>query len=294
MLAGHLDTVPPFGEIGARIEGNVLWGLGSVDMKGGLAVMLDLLKELSTASLDVTMVFYVCEEIERNENGLVRLAEERPELLQADAAVLMEPTGGSVEAGCQGTMRAKVTLRGKRAHTARPFMGLNALHRLGDLLRLIGSYEPRTVVLDGCSFTEQLQAVSASGGIAGNVVPDLANVTVNHRFAPDRDVEEASVWLTGLLASGTDQALGDEIEVVDSSPAAPPALSNPILARLVDLTGKSPRAKVGWTDVATFGELSIPATNLGPGDPLLAHTADEHVSANELQGVRNTLGSLIA
>jgi succinyl-diaminopimelate desuccinylase len=293
VLAGHLDTVPPFATSGPRTVGDTLWGLGAVDMKGGLAVMLWLAGQSRRAQVDLTFVFYACEEIERKANGLGNLAHDHPELLLADAAVLLEPTGGVVEAGCQGTMRAQVTLKGKRAHTARPQMGVNALHRLGRLLLLVSSYEPRTVEIDGCTYTERLQAVHASAGVAANVVPDTATVTLNHRFAPDHDLETAEAFLFDLLSEEMDETLGDEIELVDGAPGAPPALSDPLLARLVRISEKVPRAKVGWTDVATFATLGVPATNFGPGDPLLAHSADEHVSAAELAHARKVLETLV-
>jgi succinyl-diaminopimelate desuccinylase len=293
VMAGHLDTVPPFDADGPRVVDGTLWGLGAVDMKGGLAVMLWLAGQLERAEVDVTLVFYACEEIERTANGLGQLARDHPELLAAAAAVLLEPTGGVVEAGCQGTMRVQVTLKGRRAHAARPHMGVNALHRMGRLLQLVESYEPRTVVIDGCSYTERLQAVLASAGVAPNVLPDKATVTLNHRFAPDRDVAAAKTFLFELLSGALDEALGDEIELVDAAAGAPPALSNPFLSRLVHLTGDTPRAKVGWTDVATFAALGIPATNFGPGDPLLAHTADEHVSVTELAWARQVFETFL-
>lgn len=283
ILAGHIDTVPPFDERHGGIEGDTLWGLGAVDMKGGLAVMLELSRHVLEMSVDVTFVFYACEEIERSASGLGRLLRERPELLKADAAVLAEPTGCVVEAGCQGTVRAVVSMAGRRAHTARPQMGVNAVHRMEPLLRCLVGYEPRELVVEGCSYTEQLQAVAVSGGVAGNVVPDRAQVTVNFRFAPDRDVDAAEEELRRLLAPGVDLGSGDRVEVVDAAPAAAPSLSSPLLAGLVEATGRPPRAKVGWTDVATFGQCGLPAANFGPGDPLLAHTPEEHVSGSELE-----------
>lgn len=286
ILAGHLDTVPPFADRAPRVEGDVLWGLGAVDMKGGLAVMLDLAAEIEQMSVDVTFVFYSCEEIERSASGLGALVRERPELLEADAAVVGEPTACVVEAGCQGTVRALVTLTGRRAHVARPQMGVNAVHRLWPLLRSLAGYESREVVIDGCRYREQLQGVGVAGGVAGNVVPDEATVTVNFRFAPDREVDSAVEELRGILGGGLDASVGDSLQILDSSPAAPPALDHELLGRLVQASGRSPRAKVGWTDVATFFGIGIPAANFGPGDPLLAHTPDEHVSGAELASAR--------
>jgi len=293
VLAGHLDTVPAVGEAGARVEGDVVWGLGATDMKGGLAVLLDLARSVADPAVDVTYVFYACEEVARAHSGLGRLVTARPDLLEADAAVLGEPTGGVVEAGCQGTMRVVLTVGGRRAHTARPWTGVNAVHRLAPLLAALERYEPRRVVLDGCEYTEQLQAVGVEGGVAGNVVPDRAALTVNYRFAPDRDADAAAVALRSLLAGGVDLDGSDAIAVVDAAPGAPPALGHPLLAALVAATGAPPRAKVGWTDVATFAAIGVAAANFGPGDPLLAHTPDERVSRPELDHARAVLGALV-
>ena len=252
VLAGHLDTVPPFADGAVRVEGDVLWGLGAVDMKGGLAVLLDLAMSVADPAMDLTYVFYDCEEVNRRHSGLGRLVARHPDMLGADAAVLTEPTGGSVEAGCQGTIRAVVSLGGRRAHTARPWMGTNAVHRLAPVLAALSNYRSHRVVIDDCEFAEQLQAVAVEGGVAGNVVPDRATVTVNYRFTPECDVPTALHRLEGLLGLELDAAAGDVMEVVDAAPGAPPALGHPVLAALVAASGGTPRAKVGWTDVATF------------------------------------------
>ena len=293
LLGGHLDTVPPVESDGYRIEGDTLWGLGAVDMKGGVAVLVDLALSVPEPDVDVTYVLYACEEVERRHNGLGALALSRPELLAADAAVLAEPTAGAVEAGCQGTMRLQVTLAGRRAHTARPWRGVNALHRLGPLLEVLRAYAPRQVVLDGCEYVEQVQAVAVSGGVANNVVPDRAVVAINHRFAPDRDPGSAEAALRELLGDTVDESAGDEVAVVDCAPGAPPSLHHPLLAQVVAATGRPPAAKVGWTDVATMWELGVPATNYGPGDPALAHSGDERISRAELDEARGVLGALV-
>jgi succinyl-diaminopimelate desuccinylase len=293
VLAGHLDTVPPFDEAPPRLDGDTVWGLGAVDMKGGVAILLDLALTTAAPALDVTYVFYACEEVARRDNALGRLAVSHPDLLVADAAVLGEPTGGVVEAGCQGTMRAVVSVGGRRAHTSRPWTGVNAVHRLAPVLSALERYEPRRVVLDGCEYTEQLQAVGIDGGVAANVVPDRAAVTINYRFAPDRDAVAAEATLRELVGDLLDPAQGDALEVVDVAAGAPPGLGHPLLASLVATTGAPPRAKVGWTDVATFAALGVPATNFGPGDPLLAHTPDEHVSRQDLERVRAVLGAVL-
>jgi succinyl-diaminopimelate desuccinylase len=293
VLAGHLDTVPPFSEQRARISGDTLWGLGAVDMKGGLAVLLDLATTERALGRDVTFVFYACEEVARADNALGQLASTRPDLVAGDAAVLGEPTGGVVEAGCQGTMRAVVTVGGRRAHTARPWTGVNAVHRLAPVLEALSRFEPRDVVIDGCAYAEQLQGVALSGGVAGNVVPDEASVVVNYRFAPDRSPADAEAALRDVLAAHLDAGRGDAVTIEDAAPAASPALAHPVLAALVKATGAPPRAKLGWTDVATFAAMGVPAANFGPGDPLLAHTADEHVSRAELEHVRGVLVELV-
>jgi succinyl-diaminopimelate desuccinylase len=293
VIAGHLDTVPGAGTVGAHIEGEVLSGLGAVDMKGGIAVMLALAVKVRKPVIDVTYLFYPCEEVGREHNGLGILAATRPDLIAGDAAVLGEPTSGFVEAGCQGTLHAIARFRGKRAHTARPFTGLNAVHRTAGLLELLGSYEPRHVVLEGCEYAEQLQAVGIEGGIASNVIPDEATVKINFRFAPDRDADGAVEQLHDLLGPGIDRDAGDSLEVIEVTPGAPPSLSEPAIARLVGASGHPARAKVGWTDVATFASIGIPASNFGPGDPLLAHTSDERVSRSDLEHVYGVLETLL-
>jgi succinyl-diaminopimelate desuccinylase len=281
ILAGHTDTVPVNGNAEARIDGDTLWGLGSADMKGGLAVMVALAETVPDPAVDVSFVFYAGEEVAAEHNGLAHLARDRPDLLAGDVAILGEPTRGEVEAGCQGTLRLHVTLRGQRAHTARPWMGRNAIHRLGQLLRLVEGFEERRPVIQGCEYREALQAVVVAGGVAGNVVPDEATVTLNRRFAPDRTEAEAADEVRALLAPVLED--GDELTVLDSAPAASPGLDNPILRALVDDHQLAVTAKLGWTDVARFAALGIPACNLGPGDPTLAHTADERVDRASLE-----------
>jgi succinyl-diaminopimelate desuccinylase len=293
VLAGHLDTVPANGNTEPKIEGDTLWGLGSADMKGGLAVMLALAAAITDPLVDVTYVFYSGEEVSREYSGLLQIEAVSPGLLQADAAVLGEPTSARIEAGCQGVLKLEVELRGKRAHTARPWMGINAVHRLGPLLDRVAAYESRQPVIDGCQYREALQAVKVSGGVAGNVVPDGASVVINHRFAPDRDAAAAEAWVRSLLTPLLDVALGDGMTLVESQPAAPPALGHPLLSRLLQATGLPPRAKLGWTDVAFFSERGVPAANFGPGDPELAHTADERVTRAELNRAYTSLRGLL-
>lgn len=288
LLAGHTDTVPPNGNERAVVEGDVLWGIGSADMKAGDAVLLDLATTISDPAVDVTYVFYQCEELAGSvHNGIEQLFEHRPELLEADAVILAEPTGGRVEAGCQGIFTAEVTVLGLAAHAARGWLGRNAIHRLGGVLTRLAEYENRRVTIDGCEFIEGIQAVNVSGGIAHNVVPDRATLIVNHRFAPDRDYEGAEAELRSVVGEV------DSFKVIDKIPAAPPALNHPLLKSLLNLSGNPPRAKLGWTDVARFAGRGYPATNFGPGDPTLAHTVKERVTRSELEHAHGVLRALL-
>jgi succinyl-diaminopimelate desuccinylase len=287
LLAGHTDTVPANGNDRSSVAGDECWGLGACDMKGGVAVLAELARTVAEPAVDVTYVFYECEEIDAKFNGVERLFGERPDLLEADAAVLAEPTGARVQAGCQGTMRATLTYLGVRAHSARGWLGRNAIHRMDTSLAALAAYEGRQVEIDDCLFREGLQAVRVEGGVAGNVVPDLATLTVNHRFAPDRSPEEAEAHVRAVLGDA------DSFELVDMAPAAPPALSHPLLTSLLTATGLPAEAKLGWTDVARFAARGVPATNFGPGDPNLAHHADERVSRGDLTTVYTVLKNLL-
>lgn len=292
LLVGHLDTVPPDANASSRVEGDVLWGVGSADMKGGLAVMLELARTMPSSRIDVTYVFYACEEIEASANGLGTLFAERPDLLDGDLALIGEPTNGQLEAGCQGTMRVRVTLAGHRAHTARPWMGRNAVHRLGSVLTILDGYDGRQPDLQGCRYREALQAVAVEGGVAGNVVPDRATVTINHRFAPDRTPAEAESHVREVLAPALDE--DDVIEVVDVAPGAPPALDDPLLAAFVGRADLGVVAKLGWTDVARFAAHGIPAANFGPGESTVAHTPEERLERAPLEWTFRVLRALLS
>jgi len=270
VIAGHLDTVPVNGNLPSRVVGDRLYGCGTSDMKSGLAVMLKLAATVPEPTRDVTYLFYECEEVEAVRNGLARLAASRPELLAGDFAVLMEPTAAVIEGGCQGTIRVEVTARGARAHSARAWMGVNAIHKAGEILDVLRSYRPRKPVVDGLEYHEGLNAVFVRGGVAGNVIPDECTVTVNYRFAPDRTLADAEAHLRELFA-------GFEVTVVDAAESARPGLAHPAAAAFVAAVGGTPRAKLGWTDVARFSALGVPAVNYGPGDPPLSHTKDEYV-----------------
>lgn len=291
ILAGHTDTVPVNGNARAVIEGDTLRGLGASDMKSGLAVFLELARTVAEPACDVTYVFYATEEVEAVHNGLGVLFRDRPDLMAGDAAVLGEPTDATIEAGCQGTLRLAVHLAGRRAHTARPWMGVNAIHRLGPVLAAVEAFDARRPVLDGCEFREALQAVRVEGGVAGNVVPDAATIVLNHRFAPDRDAAEAEQVVRAAVALALGD--GDTIELLDSAAAAAPGLAHPLLAALVERNRLTVRAKLGWTDVARFAARGVPAVNFGPGDPTLAHTQEEWVARGPIEATHAALADLL-
>jgi len=277
LLAGHLDTVPVAGNLPSRLADGVLHGCGTVDMKSGDAVFLHLAATMTDPARDLTLVFYDCEEIEAGANGLGRIERELPDWLDADVVILGEPSGGYIEAGCQGTLRVLVTATGTRAHSARAWMGDNAIHKLGAVLNRLSAYDARHVDIDGCTYREGLSAVRIEGGVAGNVIPDRASVAVNFRFAPDRSVENALQHVRTML-----DGLDVSVEQTDAAAGALPGLSHPAAAELVQAAGGRVRAKFGWTDVARFAARGIPAVNYGPGDPSLAHRADERVPVEQI------------
>jgi len=284
LLAGHLDTVPVAGNLPSRLEGSELFGCGTADMKAGDAVFLHLAATVAEPAHDLTLVMYDCEEIDSAANGLGRIERELPDWLIADIAILGEPTAGFIEAGCQGTLRVVVSAAGTRAHSARSWLGDNAIHKLGAVLDRLAAYEPRRVDIDGCEYREGLSAVRIDGGVAGNVIPDAASVTVNFRFAPDRSVDAALAHVHEVL-----DGLDVSVELTDSAAGALPGLSQPAAAALVAAAGGQVRAKYGWTDVSRFAALGIPAVNFGPGDPNLAHTRDERVAVANITAAADML-----
>jgi len=282
VIAGHLDTVPLNDNLPARHDGKNLHGLGTCDMKGGCAVALRIAATMPVTNRDITFLFYECEEVEADRNGLKLLGDTHPELLEADFAILMEPSDAVVEAGCQGTMRVDVITRGERAHSARSWKGVNAIHGASDVLAILTNYQARRPVIDGLEYHEGLNAVFISGGVAGNVLPDECRVAVNYRFAPDRSEDEALDHMKEVFD-------GFEIEVSDSAPSAMPGLSVPAAAAFIEAVGGVANPKFGWTDVARFSELGIPAVNFGPGDPNLAHKQEEFVPLEHIRIVEQQL-----
>lgn len=282
VIAGHLDTVPVAGNLPSWVDDGRVYGRGACDMKGGVAVALVVAAALAEPRHDITWIFYDNEEVEATANGLGRLARNRPDLMAGDFAVLMEPTSARIEGGCQGTLRAVVTTRGKAAHSARSWLGHNAIHDAGEVLAILAAYRPRRVVVDGLEYREGLNAVGIAGGVAGNVIPDRCEVTVNLRFAPDRDENNARAHIAQVFS-------GFEVEVVDFAPAARPGLNAKVAASFLDAVGGEPVAKYGWTDVARFSAMGVPAVNYGPADPGKAHADDEFCPIADLHSCRDGL-----
>lgn len=287
VLAGHLDTVPANDNLPHRVEGERIFGLGACDMKGGVAVALSLATQVSQPKYDVTYLFYDCEEVDSVHNGLRKMSEADPTSLACDFAVLLEPSNAVIEAGCQGSLRVQVTAVGQRAHSARAWMGDNAIHHATEILNRLALYRSETVEVDGLAYREGLNAVGIVGGVAGNVIPDECIVTVNYRYAPSRSADQAVQHVTEIFD-------GFEVTVVDNAPGALPGLSSPIASELAGLLpDASVQPKLGWTDVSRFSALGIPAVNFGPGDPTLAHTQREFVTETEIATCYQVLTALL-
>ncbi|WP_432074395.1 succinyl-diaminopimelate desuccinylase [Streptomyces wuyuanensis] len=279
VLAGHIDTVPIAGNVPSRLDENgVLWGCGTSDMKSGVAVQLRIAATVPEPNRDLTFVFYDNEEVAAHLNGLGHVADTHPDWLEGDFAVLLEPSDGQVEGGCQGTLRVHLRTTGERAHSARSWMGFNAIHAAGPILARLAAYEPRRPVIDGLRYHEGLNAVGIEGGVATNVIPDSCTVVVNYRYAPDRTMEEAEAHVRDVFAD-CDIA---EFIVDDHTGGALPGLSHPAAAAFMEAVGGTAQPKFGWTDVSRFSALGVPAVNYGPGDALFAHRRDEHVAVDKI------------
>ncbi|WP_426520346.1 succinyl-diaminopimelate desuccinylase [Diaminobutyricibacter sp. McL0618] len=286
IIAGHIDTVPLNGNLPTRYETidgvEYLWGRGTVDMKGGTAVQLKLAAELDDPAIDVTWMWYDHEEVSNELNGLGRLARKHPELFVGDFAILGEPSNGIVEGGCNGNLRIEVRTFGLRAHSARGWVGDNAIHKAAPILDILAAYRPREVDVDGLVYREGLNAVGISGGVAGNIIPDECMVHINYRFAPSRSSDEAIEHMRELF--------GDyQITVVDRADGARPGLDAPLAQEFLAAVGAEAKPKYGWTDVARFSALGIPAVNFGPGDPLKAHADDERVAVDQISSCETGL-----
>jgi len=286
VIAGHIDTVPINHNLPTRDIRNdgepYLWGRGTVDMKAGVAVQLKLAAELIAPRVDITWMWYDHEEVDADLNGLTRLARTRPDLFEGDFAILGEPSNGTVEGGCNGNLRAIVRTHGVRAHSARAWIGENAIHAAAPALGRLAAYRPRDVAVDGLVYREGLNAVRIGGGVAGNVIPDLCEIEVNYRFAPSRTGDEAAEHVRNVFD-------GFDVDVVDIAPGARPGLDAPIAKEFLAAVGGEPQPKYGWTDVARFSAMGVPAVNYGPGDPHLAHHDDERVPVAQIEAVEQGL-----
>ena len=291
LIAGHIDTVPVANNLPSQLHHfereQVIVGRGSVDMKGGVAVMLKLASELVSPRYDISWIFYDNEEVDSSKNGLGRLAQNHPELLKGEFAILCEPTSALVEGGCNGTLRALIRTKGVKAHSARPWMGENAIHKATPILQKLSSFEPQTIAVDGLEYRESLNAVSIKAGIAGNVIPDLCEVEINYRFAPSKNAQAAKAQIEDLFS-------GFEIEFVDVAEGARPGLDTELARQFLAATATTARPKYGWTDVARFSALGIPAINFGPGDPSLAHADNENLPVGHLFDVEKGLRSWLS
>ncbi|MFE2090928.1 succinyl-diaminopimelate desuccinylase [Streptomyces sp. NPDC059460] len=288
VLAGHIDTVPIADNVPSRLDENgVLWGCGTSDMKSGVAVQLRIAATVPEPNRDLTFVFYDNEEVAAHLNGLGHVADAHPDWLAGDFAVLLEPSDAQVEGGCQGTLRVFLRTEGERAHSARSWMGSNAIHAAAPILTRLAAYEPRRPVIDGLEYREGLNAVRIEAGVANNVIPDACTVVVNYRYAPDRSPEDALAHVHEVFADcGV-----VEFTVDDHSGAAMPGLSHPAAKAFMEAVGGTARPKFGWTDVSRFGALGVPAVNYGPGDPLLAHKRNEHVAVERITHCEDRLRS---
>ncbi|MFE7238143.1 succinyl-diaminopimelate desuccinylase [Streptomyces sp. NPDC057582] len=288
VLAGHIDTVPIADNVPSRLDENgVLWGCGTSDMKSGVAVQLRIAATVPEPNRDLTFVFYDNEEVAAHLNGLGHVADAHPDWLAGDFAVLLEPSDAQVEGGCQGTLRVFLRTEGERAHSARSWMGSNAIHAAAPILTRLAAYEPRRPVIDGLEYREGLNAVRIEAGVANNVIPDACTVVVNYRYAPDRSPEDALAHVHEVFADcGV-----VEFTVDDHSGAAMPGLSHPAAKAFMAAVGGTARPKFGWTDVSRFGALGVPAVNYGPGDPLLAHKRNEHVAVERITHCEDRLRS---
>lgn len=291
IIAGHIDTVPINNNLPAQlrtIDGDeYIWGRGTVDMKAGVAVQLKLAAELTAPAVDITWLWYDHEEVDSSLNGLGRLARNRPDLMVGDFAILGEPSNGAVEGGCNGTLRAVVRTHGVRAHSARAWMGKNAIHAAAPILARLNEYTPRDAEVEGLVYREGLNAVAITGGVAGNVIPDLCEVEVNFRFAPDRSLEAAQQYVSDFFDSF-------EVEFTDLAAGARPGLDAPLAQEFLAAVGAAAKPKYGWTDVARFSAAGIPAVNYGPGDPSLAHHDEERVEVAQIEAVETALRAWLA
>ena len=285
LLVGHTDTVPLQGQPGARIEGDRVHGLGTTDMKGGVAVMIHLLEDLGTDR--IVGIFYAGEEGPMSGNQLGPILDAHPVLVEAEAAIVMEPTNREVHAGCQGVVNARVWFEGEAAHSARPWQGVNAITRAAGFLAAMDAREPELHFIEGLPFKEVISVTRAQGGVANNVIPSRFELNVNYRFSPDRTIEDAIAHLTRVCSGA------DGFEVSDASPAAYPHMDHPLFTDLVSAADARVAHKQGWTDVAQLAARGVPAINFGPGETALAHKPGESVRIDDLHWAYRSLKAVL-
>lgn len=273
-LAGHLDVVRTSHDGPPRIEGDRLFGPGAADMKSGLALMIDLVeRDLDAcAKADITLVFYAREEGPFAENELGVVLAEDAELRAVDFAVCLEPSDNKLSVGASGSIHAKVVFHGTTAHSARPWQGVNAIHKAGALLVDLDRLAPREVTIDGFLYRTVTSATMAQGGRGKNVIPDAFELNLNHRFSPDTTIEQAQRDIEAIVAGRA------SITWMDLSPSALPFATHPLVDALRAAGVKAIEPKQAWTDVARFAQLGVAAVNFGPGDNAQAHQRNESTS----------------
>jgi succinyl-diaminopimelate desuccinylase len=284
-LAGHLDTVRTVHDGPPRIDGDMLYAAGASDMKSGLALMIDLVEhDLPICQgVDLTLVFYAREEGPYLENELGPVLDADPELRSVDVAVCLEPSDNKLSLGASGAIHATVIFEGRTAHSARPWQGENAIHKAGPFLTELAALAPREAVIDGLVYRTVTSATLASGGRGRNVIPDRFELNLNHRFSPDRTLDEAKADIEAMIAGRA------RIEWTDLSPSAPPFANHPLVAALRESGVVAVEPKQAWTDVARFATLGVPAVNFGPGINAQAHQRNEHTSIGNLAVGREIL-----
>ncbi len=280
VLAGHLDTVPPQDNIPGRIDAGAVHGLGASDMKGGVAVLVELARWLAaekpSLALEPALLFFPREELPPEESALPGLFAAHPPLREASLAVMLEPTDNTIQAGCLGNLNAELVFRGESAHSARPWLGRNAVDAAVEELGRLLPLPTREAVVGGLRFVEVATVTEIAGGIASNVVPDRVRCVVNFRYAPDRSPTEADERIRELLSGS------GEVTIASNAPPARVATDLPLVEALRAAGDLPVEPKQAWTPVAEFDAAGIPAVNFGPGATRYAHRADEQVEIGAL------------
>jgi succinyl-diaminopimelate desuccinylase len=277
LLAGHTDTVPAQGNLPGRIENGAVHGLGATDMKGGLAVMIELAHWAASAELayDLALLFFPREELGPSEKPLPGVFESTGLVDEAQLVICLEPTDNTLQLGCLGNLNARAVFEGTSAHSARPWLGVNAIGLAFDGLKKVLAAEPRDVDIDGLVFREVISVTQLNAGIASNVIPARAEAILNFRYAPERSPDSAVERVRELV--------GADVEILANSPPAHVASQSPLVGALRGVGGFEVQPKQAWTNVADFAARGLDAINLGPGGTRYAHAVDERVEISELE-----------